>query len=160
MGICASCLGRQRKDSFDEDVVSRLLFNDPNNIQYGSFAEHNLNAQADPLESQREVEALQRVVARTSSNLVDVFDIAPQESQRTQPMVLSKRDARHARYQSILSKISADDGTTAVDGSKRTVEWLLNEDDNPDLPRQNITIREGSAGPLVGTFADAAAAVA
>ena len=35
-------------------------------MQYGSFADHNANSQADPLESQREVEALQRVVARTS----------------------------------------------------------------------------------------------
>ncbi|KAI0176565.1 hypothetical protein GGR52DRAFT_541622 [Hypoxylon sp. FL1284] len=66
MGICASCLGRRRRDSYDEDDVSRLLFDDPTNIQYGSFGDHNLNAQADPLESQREVEALQRVVARTS----------------------------------------------------------------------------------------------
>lgn len=41
-------------------------------MQYGSFAEHNANSQADPLESQREVEALQRVVARTSK-YVDVY---------------------------------------------------------------------------------------
>lgn len=53
-------------DYFKQDDVSRLLFDDPNNLQYGSFGEHNMNSQADPLESQREVEALQRVVARTS----------------------------------------------------------------------------------------------
>jgi len=41
-------------------------------MQYGSFAEHNLNSQADPLESQREVEALQRVVARTSKYATQV----------------------------------------------------------------------------------------
>ncbi|KAI8631224.1 late endosomal/lysosomal adaptor and MAPK and MTOR activator-domain-containing protein [Xylariaceae sp. FL1651] len=160
MGICASCLGRQRNDSIDEDDVSRLLFDDPNNMHYGSFGEHNLNSQADPLESQREVEALQRVVARTSNNLVDVFEITPQESHRTHPTIFFGQDARLARYQNILSKLSSDNGTTAVDGNYGAVEWLLSEDDNAELPDQNITIKEGSDGPLVGTFADAAAAVA
>ncbi|KAI3324353.1 late endosomal/lysosomal adaptor and MAPK and MTOR activator-domain-containing protein [Xylariaceae sp. AK1471] len=160
MGICASCLGRRRSDSIDEDDVSRLLFDDPNNMQYGSFAEHNLNSQADPLESQREVEALQRVVARTSNNLVDVFEITPQESQRTHPAIFSGHDARLTRYQNILSKLSSDDRTANADDNHGAVEWLLNEEDNAELPEQNITIKEGSAGPLVGTFADAAAAVA
>lgn len=87
MGVCASCLGRGRQDSFDEvsadwqvsgrscldlfltswqDEESRLLLDDPNNFQYGSFGDQNMNAQADPLESQREIEALQKVVAKTS----------------------------------------------------------------------------------------------
>jgi hypothetical protein len=43
-----------------------MLLEDPSNYQYGSFGDQNVNAQADPLESQRETEALQRVVARTS----------------------------------------------------------------------------------------------
>ncbi|KAI1420331.1 late endosomal/lysosomal adaptor and MAPK and MTOR activator-domain-containing protein [Xylaria sp. FL1777] len=157
MGICASCLGRQRNDSIDEDDVSRLLFDDPNHMQYGSFAEHNLNSQADPLESQREVEALQRIVARTSNNLVDVFEITPQ---RAHPTIFSGQDARLTRYQNILSKLSSDEGTVTADGNQGPVEWLLNEEDNTDLPEQNITIKEGASGPLVGTFADAVAAVA
>ncbi|KAI8945179.1 late endosomal/lysosomal adaptor and MAPK and MTOR activator-domain-containing protein [Xylaria longipes] len=160
MGICASCLGRRRNDSIDEDDVSRLLFDDPNNLQYGSFAEHNLNSQGDPLESQREVEALQRVVARTSNNLVDVFEITPQESQRAPPAVFPGQDARLARYQNILSKLSADDGTATADGAQGAVAWLVSEEDNADGVDHNVTIKEGSAGPLVGTFADAVAAVA
>ncbi|KAI0437582.1 late endosomal/lysosomal adaptor and MAPK and MTOR activator-domain-containing protein [Xylaria telfairii] len=179
MGVCASCLGRRSNDSIDEDDVSRLLFDDPNNLQYGSFADHNLNAQGDPLESQREVEALQRVVARTSkyatrvsrdlvepttngppSNLVDVFEITPQESQRTPPALFPGQDARLARYQSILSKLSADDGAAAADSAQGAVAWLVSEEDNADGVEHNITIKEGSAGPLVGTFADAVAAVA
>ncbi|KAH8164950.1 hypothetical protein CIB48_g3293 [Xylaria polymorpha] len=179
MGICASCLGRRRSDSIDEDDVSRLLFDDPNNLQYGSFADHNLNAQGDPLESQREVEALQRVVARTSkyatrisrdlvepstnsppSNLVDVFEITPQESQRTPPTLFPGQDARLARYQSILSKLSSDDGAATADSAQGAVAWLVSEEDNADGVEHNITIKEGSAGPLVGTFADAVAAVA
>ncbi|KAI0836282.1 late endosomal/lysosomal adaptor and MAPK and MTOR activator-domain-containing protein [Hypoxylon sp. FL0890] len=153
MGICSSCLGRRRRDSYDEDDVSRLLFDDPNNLQYGSFGEHNLNAQADPLESQREVEALQRVVARTSNNLVDVFEITPQESQRTQPALFSGQEARLARYQNILSKISPDVEGNA-DGGPGAVEWLLSEDDTVELQGKAPSIKDEAGGPLVGTFAD------
>ncbi|GAW13773.1 hypothetical protein ANO14919_031620 [Xylariales sp. No.14919] len=160
MGVCASCLGRQRNDSIDEDDVARLLSDDSNYMQYGSFAEHNLNSQADPLESQREVEALQRIVARTSNNLVDVFEITPQESQRIHPAMFSEQDARLTRYQNILSKLSSDDGASTTDGRPTSVEWLLNEEDNADLPEQNITIKESASGPFVGTFADAVTAVA
>ncbi|CAJ2504914.1 Uu.00g123080.m01.CDS01 [Anthostomella pinea] len=160
MGICASCLGGRRNESYDEDDVSRLLFDDANNIQYGSFGEHNPNPQADPLESQREAEALQRVVARTSNNLVDVFEIAPQESQRTHPAMFSGQDVRLAQYQNILSKLSLDDGSAFAEGNHGFVEWLLNEDDTTELHGKSPSIKDGSGEPLVGTFADAVTAVA
>ncbi|KAI0405074.1 late endosomal/lysosomal adaptor and MAPK and MTOR activator-domain-containing protein [Xylaria palmicola] len=160
MGVCASCLGRRRDDSVDEDDVSRLLFDDPNNMHYGSFAEHNLNSQGDPLESQREVEALQRVVTRTSNNLIDVFEITPQESHRPPPAMFPGHDVRLARYQTILAKLSSEDGTATADGNQGAVAWLVSEETNGDVAEHNITIKEGSAGPLVGTFADAVAAVA
>jgi hypothetical protein len=35
-------------------------------MHYGSFGEQQMNGQEDPLETQRETEALQRVVAKTS----------------------------------------------------------------------------------------------
>ncbi|KAI1123252.1 hypothetical protein F5Y10DRAFT_56145 [Nemania abortiva] len=159
MGVCASCLGRRRSDSIDEDDASRLLFDDPNNIQYGSFSEHHLN-QGDPLESQREVEALQRVVARTANNLVDVFEIAPEEPQRIQPTIFPGQEARLARYQHILSKLSSDDGRTTADGSTGATAWFLSEEENTGQRDQTITIKQASSGPLVGTFADAVAAVA
>ncbi|KAI1194048.1 late endosomal/lysosomal adaptor and MAPK and MTOR activator-domain-containing protein [Nemania serpens] len=159
MGICASCLGRRRSDSIDEDDVSRLLFDDPNSLHYGSFSEHNLNTQGDPLESQREVEALQRVVARTANNLVDVFEITPEESQRIQPAIFPGQQARLARYQHILSKLSPDDGRTAAHGNQGATAWFLGEEDNADQPEQTIMIKEASSGPLVGTFADAVAAI-
>jgi hypothetical protein len=74
--------------------------------------------------------------------------------------MFSGHDARLTRYQNILSKLSSNDGTAARDGNPGAVEWLLSEEDNAELPEQNITIKEGSAGPFVGTFADAAVAVA
>ncbi|KAI1338903.1 late endosomal/lysosomal adaptor and MAPK and MTOR activator-domain-containing protein [Xylariaceae sp. FL0016] len=158
MGVCASCLGRRRNDAYDEDDVSRLLFDDPNNIQYGSFGEHHLSPQADPLESQRETEALQRVVARTSNNLVDVFEIAPQQAQRTPGMFLGQ-DIRLARYQNIISKLSSEDASLPHDGHGGAVEWLMSEDDTTEVPGKSPSIKEGSGEPLVGTFADAAAAM-
>ncbi|KAI2609657.1 late endosomal/lysosomal adaptor and MAPK and MTOR activator-domain-containing protein [Hypoxylon fragiforme] len=160
MGICASCLGRRRRDSYDEDDVSRLLFDETNNLQYGSFGEHNLNPQADPLESQREVEALQRVVARTSNNLVDVFEITPQESQRTQPAMFSGQDARLARYQNILSTLPSEGDFNSADSGPGAVDWLLSEDDMVDLHGKAPSIKDEAGGPLVGTFADITAAVA
>ncbi|KAJ2980230.1 hypothetical protein NUW58_g7003 [Xylaria curta] len=147
-------------------------------MQYGSFAEHNLNS-SDPLESQREVEALQRVVARTSkyatrlstwqinpatnelpSNLVDVFEITPSDTHSTPPAMFPGQDARLARYQNILSNLSSDDTSAAAEANQGTIAWLVSEDDNGDVAEQNITIKEGAGGPLVGTFADAVAAVA
>lgn len=49
-----------------QDDESRLLFDDPNGVHYGSFGEQQMNGHEDPQEVQREIEALQRVVARTS----------------------------------------------------------------------------------------------
>ncbi|KAI5866022.1 late endosomal/lysosomal adaptor and MAPK and MTOR activator-domain-containing protein [Durotheca rogersii] len=160
MGICSSCLGGRRRDSYDEDDVSRLLFDDPNNLQYGSFGDHNMSSQADPLESQREVEALQRVVARTSNNLVDVFEITPQESQRAQPAPFSSQDVRLVRYQNILSKLSANGEDAGLEDGQGTAEWLLSEDDAFELPGKPPSIRDEAGGPLVGTFADATTAAA
>lgn len=139
--------------------MSRLLFDDNNNIQYGSFGEHNMNSQADPLESQREVEALQRVVARTSNNLVDVFEITPQESQRTHPAMFSGQDVRLARYQNILSKLSPEDDADSVDNVHEILEWVPSEDEAGGLYGNHPGIKEGSGEPLVGTFADAPTAV-
>lgn len=93
MGNCSSCVGR-RRDSFDEVSIPRSrrrrnnrairdrewtltlslnqddeaqhLFDDPNNMHYGSFDQQHMAGQEDPQEVQREIEALQRVVARTS----------------------------------------------------------------------------------------------
>lgn len=50
-----------------QDESSRLIFDDPNGHNYGSFGDQHVGvAQADPLEVQRETEALQKVVAQTS----------------------------------------------------------------------------------------------
>lgn len=47
-----------------QDEENRLLYDDANGMQYGSFGDQV--TENDTLEAQRENEALQRVVAKTS----------------------------------------------------------------------------------------------
>lgn len=88
MGACSSCLGQRGRDSYDDvshgdsvacfsgetdsqchqDEENRLLYDDANGGQYGSFGEPALSGD-DTLEAQRENEALQRVVAKTSKSV-------------------------------------------------------------------------------------------
>lgn len=158
MGVCASCLGGRKKDVVDEDEESPLFMDDGNNLHYGSFDDPHLSSQDDPVEAQRENEALLRVVARTSDNMVDIFEITPQENALTPvpaQYTYAGQDARMARYQHLLSKLSDnDDGTMNA-----TVDWLAAEEDDTiemqkGAPRPDIQ----GAEALVGTFADAAAA--
>ncbi|KXH42960.1 hypothetical protein CSIM01_01714 [Colletotrichum simmondsii] len=159
MGICASCLGRGNKDVYDEDEESRLLYDDPNNVHYGSFGEQSVNGQEDPMEVQRETEALQRVVAKTSDNMVDIFEIAPQDhAHRPAPTTFAYagQEARIVRYQHLLSKLaSKDDAPTGVQ-----VDWLPQEDDTIEMRHGVLAVKTELDKPLVGTFADAAAAMA
>ncbi|KAK8116476.1 uncharacterized protein PG998_004757 [Apiospora kogelbergensis] len=158
MGVCASCLGSRRQETtLDEDDVSRLLIDDPNNFQYGSFSDQNMNAQTDPLESQRENEAVQKVVAKTSNNLVDIFEIAPQETQQAPHAMLSGQDLQLSRYQTILAKLSTDDEFASVGAMQGQLDWT-SDDDLPELQGQAPSIKDGVGKPLVGTFSDAAAA--
>ncbi|KAH6685085.1 late endosomal/lysosomal adaptor and MAPK and MTOR activator-domain-containing protein [Plectosphaerella plurivora] len=160
MGVCMSCLGR-KKESFDEDEESRLLFDDPNNLHYGSFSDQPINGQEDAVEIQRENEALQRVVAKTSDNMVDIFEIAPQDP-ALRPAAASfayaGQEARIVRYQHLLSKLSGnEDGQDLVTGGAGVhVDW---PEETPGTPHGAPSIKSESDEPLVGTFADAAAAM-
>jgi hypothetical protein len=61
---CPSAVNGANDSAQDEE--SRLLFDDPSGVHYGSFGEQQVGGGDDPIEVQREIEALQRVVARTS----------------------------------------------------------------------------------------------
>ncbi|POR33840.1 Uncharacterized protein TPAR_05960 [Tolypocladium paradoxum] len=161
MGACQSCLGRRDRDDYDEGEESRLLYEDGNGMQYGSFGDPAMGGD-DTVEAQRENEALQRVVAKTSNNMVDVFEIAPHDSSRgstSTPFAYAGQGARVARYQHLVSKLSADEDG---DAAGVRVDWLA-EDDVDELqgngPESIQTLVDGNGGPLVGTFADAAAAM-
>lgn len=167
MGNCISvCLPSRRREADDEDDESRLLFDDASGMQYGSFSDQHMHGHDDPLEAQRELEALQKVVARTSDNMVDIFEIAPSENTARVPVsaqyALAGQDARIARYQILLSKLSLEDDDNNIDagetGSK--TEWALQDDDHIEIQRGTIPPVKSEAGPpLVGNFADAAKAV-
>ncbi|KAK3349797.1 hypothetical protein B0T25DRAFT_519919 [Lasiosphaeria hispida] len=73
MGNCSSCIGDRRHDVYDEDDEAQHLFDDPNSLHYGSFDQQHMMGQEDPQEVQREIEALQRVVARTSEYMPLLF---------------------------------------------------------------------------------------
>ncbi|KAF4976570.1 hypothetical protein FZEAL_6781 [Fusarium zealandicum] len=162
MGACASCLGRRDGDAYDEEEENRLLYDEASGMQYGSFGDQALSGENDTLETQRENEALQRVVAKTSNNMVDIFEIAPHENAAvrgtTTPFAYAGQGARLARYQHLVSKLSNQSESPAA-GVK--VDWLP-EDETIEMHKSgpaSIKTLESDEGPLVGTFADAAAAM-
>ncbi|KAF3352035.1 hypothetical protein VdG1_09489 [Verticillium dahliae VDG1] len=135
-----------------QDEESRLLFDDPNGIHYGSFGDQSMSGQEDPVEVQRENEALQRVVAKTSDNMVDIFEIAPQDqAARPAPALFAYagQEARIVRYQHLLSKLaSKDEGEGQGQGPAGVqVDWLPQED-TVDVQRRAPSIKSESDGPL------------
>jgi len=159
MGNCSSCIGYRRRDSIDEDDDAQHLFGDPTNINYGSFDQQHMTTHEDPQEVQREIEALQRVVARTSDNMVDIYDIVPQEeavhADAPTPYTYAGEEPHMARYQTLLSKLSSHDDLPSV----ARVDWGTPEDDTIEMQHSVVPIKLEGADALVGNFADAAAAM-
>ncbi|ROV91335.1 hypothetical protein VSDG_07813 [Cytospora chrysosperma] len=158
MGICASCLpGSRRPDSVTEEdfePTSPLLFSVPNGMHYGSFAEPQMAQQNDTSEAQREIEALQRVVARTSDNMVDVFETAPPKAP-TNPYGNANQEARQTWYHALLSRLGNEEDSASEDESE--------DEDGEDAAGIQENVPRVKAGPndaLVGTFREAAAAMA
>lgn len=168
MGVCASCLGKNSNDDYEEDDGSRLLNDDINNMHYGSFGQQQMTGQEDPQETQREIEALQRVVARTSDNMVDIFEITPHDTQAVskQYELDGEEDPKMVRYQSLLLKLSEDAAQQPLSLSSTAstkVDWVPWDDDNFEMHNGAIVVaplKIEESQPLVGTFADAAAVAA
>ncbi|RCI16129.1 hypothetical protein L249_3083 [Ophiocordyceps polyrhachis-furcata BCC 54312] len=165
MGACSSCLGRPGREGHDETEESRLLYDDGGGLQYGSFGDGVMGGD-DTIEAQREMEALQRVVAKTSSNMVDVFESAPMSRNGASiSFAFAGQGVRTARYQHLVSKLGTDDEEADV-----RIDWLIDDEDDGrekrDKDGANVPVKgtvktfdgDEAGGPLVGTFADAAAA--
>jgi len=91
--------------------------------------------------------------------MVDIFEIAPQlDSARPVPAQLSYagHEARIARYQTLISKLNLASNEGANDGVQ--VEWLPQEEDGHIELHGDVAAKPDDR-PLVGTFADAAAAM-
>jgi hypothetical protein len=102
------------------------------------------------------------MLTQRDSNMVDIFDIAPQENTNrgtTTPFAYAGQGARLARYQHLVSKLSNQGDNNPASGVK--VDWLP-EDETIEMQKNgpaSIKTLESDEGPLVGTFADAAAAM-
>lgn len=106
--------------------------------------------------------------------MVDIFEIARQENttRGTTPFAYAGQGARVARYQHLVSKLNTQNdgsggaspatGATGPGGVK--VDWLPEEETiemqkNGNGGPASIKTIDTDDGPLVGTFADAAAAM-
>lgn len=87
--------------------------------------------------------------------MVDIFEVTPQSNpSRAPPAFPYAHDPQTSRYQNLLSRLSVADDEP-VDGVH--VDWLPAEhDDNIEMRSEQ---GKGDDKPLVGTFADAAAAM-
>ncbi|TID13186.1 hypothetical protein E6O75_ATG10259 [Venturia nashicola] len=81
MGICASCLGLERRESTSDPTDSQHLLGDPfQPNQYGTIhPDHSNRPQMDPEEIRRQRDALERLCAQTSDKLIDVAHSASAE---------------------------------------------------------------------------------
>jgi hypothetical protein len=73
--------------------------------------------------------------------------------------MLAGQDDRLTRYHNIISKLSAEDEASAGGVAQGHLDWE-SDDDGIEPQGDILHIKEGSGEPLVGTFADAAAAAA
>lgn len=93
--------------------------------------------------------------------MVDIFEIAPQDNTprgTSTPFAYAGQGARLARYQHLVSKLNTQHDSPPP-GVK--VDWLP-EDETIEMQRNgqgSIKTLDSDDGPLVGTFADAAAAM-
>lgn len=97
--------------------------------------------------------------------MVDIYEIAPQDNMPlTGPPATqyahAGQDARMARYQSLLTKLSSNEdlaGTAAIAGR---VDWDAPEEYNIEMQKNTLPLKvEVDSKPLVGTFAEAATAM-
>ncbi|KAG6002436.1 hypothetical protein E4U21_003110 [Claviceps maximensis] len=173
MGNCQSCLGRRDHPDFEESDETCLLYDDGNRMQYGSFDDQYMGCD-ETIESLREHDALQRVIARTSNSMVDIFEIEPHHAFGRVgtfiPSPYADRVPKATRCHNLASKLSRKDDSAH---QKNKIDWLSHTkgigyqaehtDSNMKMQsNQSATIKTldiETSGPLVGTFADAAAAM-
>lgn len=136
----------------DFEPTSPLLFSVPNGLHYGSFADPQMAQQDDTTEARREIEALQRVVARTSDNMVDVFETAPPKAP-INPYGQAEQETRQTWYQALVSRLGSEEDSASEDEE---------DDDDADMRtgRDIPQVKTDSSEALVGTFREAAAAMA
>ncbi|PGG95817.1 hypothetical protein AJ79_09854 [Helicocarpus griseus UAMH5409] len=104
MGICASCLGRGRRESHDSES-SRLL-DDEIYQSYGGVGSGQRQG-PDPEYLKREREALEAICQRTSDSVIDIWALQPHPHQHAPPSI-------HNTTASSSRAASHDTGTSAT----------------------------------------------
>lgn len=94
------------------------------------------------------------------SNMVDVFDMAPKgpASRTSSGSFGFSQEAQSARYQHLVAKFGPD-GNEHAAGIR--IDWMGENDnaENNDERPMSLKTLDGGDDALVGTFADAAAAM-
>ncbi|KAG5973815.1 hypothetical protein E4U55_000267 [Claviceps digitariae] len=176
MGNCQSCLGRRDYHDYEEGEETCLLDDDGQDIQYGSF-DDQYPGRDETVESLREHDVLQRMIAKASNSMVDVFEIEPHHAFGHAgtfiPSPHAKQGTINTRYHNLASKFRGKDGS---DPQKVKIDWLVHghgagagdHGNHANYKKEMQSHRSASiktldrkkkSGPLVGNFADAAAAM-
>jgi hypothetical protein len=94
----------------------------------------------------------------SSSHLVDIFAMVPQNVQRS-PSTFSGKDARLSQYQNVLANLSSSSKTdpssdTSADSTLQdAMEWP-SDDEDVEVMKSFKVNRPEKSGPLLGGFAD------
>jgi hypothetical protein len=86
--------------------------------------------------------------------MVDIYEIVPQDKP-AHPIAYAAHDTHMNQYHTLLSKLSSHDDLAAV----ARVDWGTPEDDPIEMQHGALPIKVEAGEPLVGNFADAAAAM-
>ncbi|KAE9964697.1 hypothetical protein BLS_008135 [Venturia inaequalis] len=107
MGICASCLGLERRASNLDPSDSQHLLGDPfQPNHYGTIhPDHSNRPQVDPEEIRRQRDALERLCAQTSDKLIDVAQSATSEEGGVDKLHTDYQRLFRERFASISSTI-------------------------------------------------------
>ncbi|KAI9673023.1 MAG: hypothetical protein M1817_003187 [Caeruleum heppii] len=163
MGICSSCLGHSRRQGqTDTSETSRLLYDDPHQLQYGGINGGPVQGQLqiDPQDIQREEAALQKILAQTTESLVDVFALHPStQDPSTSTAYSTAADLKIERYQRLLQQISMSDLTSPSappepDSGGTQSDSAHATSDADVLPMSTHAIKHDQVGDLVGGFAE------
>lgn len=159
MGICASCLGLNRRDNHDSES-SRLLDDDlyQSGYGYGALSQANQLNQPDPEYLKREREALDAICQRTSDSVVDIWSLHPQPHLQPKATLPSHsqnvdQDAHVATTTTATADAEAESSTHPHEGGTVPKHWgevVINPRKKRSRPGLNTS--EGNGRDVFGVL--------
>ncbi|EMC99454.1 hypothetical protein BAUCODRAFT_144876 [Baudoinia panamericana UAMH 10762] len=120
MGICASCLGLNRRSSHEVDESDPLLDHAQQN-QYGGVGGEEF-AEPDEEELRRQREAFDRITAEAASNMIDISQADAADLRRQ--LAATTHGRRHSAKHEDNSPTEADQDGAAVGEEDEETAWL------------------------------------